>query len=72
MRTHVFAPFFLLAIALFWLAGLLPEKYRGELLQWVLRIERRTALPTMLLIALVLYWAGRLLYVPALSRLAAG
>jgi len=72
-RLHAFAPFFLLAIALFWIAALLPGKHRRLLVQLVDRIERRTALPTLLLIAVLFYWGLRFLYAPAqLSRLISG
>lgn len=73
MRMHAFAPFFLLAIALFWLSALLPEKLRRPLIKRILQIEQRTALPTLLLVMLILYWVVRLLYLREdLSRLVVG
>lgn len=65
VRLHAFAPFFLLAIILCWAAALLPEKHRARLVASVGWIERRTALPTLLLIAAIFYWALRFLYAPA-------
>ncbi|HEY2587820.1 MAG TPA: DUF2752 domain-containing protein [Tepidisphaeraceae bacterium] len=72
-RLHAFAPLFLLAIALFWLAALLPSARRIALVRWMEHFERRTWLPTLLLIGLVLYWAARLVYAQGqLTRIVAG
>jgi hypothetical protein len=64
VRLHAFAPFFLFAIILCWAAAVLPEKHRVRLIESVGRLEYRTALPTLLLIAAIFYWAMRFLYAP--------
>jgi hypothetical protein len=61
-RFHAFAPFFLLAIVLCWMAALLPEKQRLRLVELIAAIERRTAVPALLLIAALFYWGARFLY----------
>jgi hypothetical protein len=62
---HAFAPAFVLAIGLFWLSGLMGGSAREGFVSVVERLERRTALPTLLLMGLVLYWLVRLVYAPA-------
>jgi hypothetical protein len=64
IHLHAFAPLFLVAILLFWLAAALPAHARQRLAGQIESFERRTALPTLLLITLILYWIVRLLYAP--------
>lgn len=61
---HLFAPMFLLALALFVLAAVLPPGGRDALAGWVGRVERTTALAPVTLVALLVYWIARLLYAP--------
>jgi len=64
-RMHAFAPAFVLAILVFWAAAVTVRPTRDRLICAVDRIERRTALPTLMLIGLILYWLARLVYAPA-------
>ena len=63
-QMHAFAPAFVLAIGLFWISGLMGSSAREGFVSAVERLERRTALPTLLLVGLVLYWLVRLVYSP--------
>jgi hypothetical protein len=63
-RLHLFAPLFLLAAALFALGAVLPDRPRDALVGAVGRVEGRTALTSLLLAALIVYWLARLLYAP--------
>ena len=62
---HAFAPMFLLSVGLFWAAVLFPRRARIKLTQSMERLESRTAIPTLLLVVVVLYWLLRLLYAPS-------
>ena len=63
-EMHAFAPALVLAIGMFWAAALMPQSARLALISAVDRLERRTALPTLMLIGLILYWLARLVYAP--------
>jgi hypothetical protein len=65
IRMHAFAPLFLAAIVLLILSGCLPTWARLQLATTMGRFERNTALPSLLLVVLVLYWLARLLYAPS-------
>jgi NhaP-type Na+/H+ or K+/H+ antiporter len=64
-RMHAFAPALVLAILLFWAAAVAGQAAREWLIGAVDRLERKTALPTLMLVGLILYWVGRLVYAPA-------
>jgi hypothetical protein len=61
LRTHAFAPIFLLAFAVMFLALILPEKYRQFLLSSVRQLETRSGLTSFLLFGLMAYWLVRLM-----------
>ena len=63
-QMHAFAPAFVLAIGLFWVSGVMGGSAREGFVSAVEHLERRTALPTLLLVGLVLYWLVRLVYSP--------
>lgn len=59
LSHHAFAPLLLAALAMIGVASLLPEARRLSLAGAVERLERRTGLSAILLVALVLYWIAR-------------
>jgi Protein of unknown function (DUF2752) len=59
LSHHAFAPLLLVALGLIGTASLLPEALRLSLAGAVERLERRTGLTAVLLVALVLYWIAR-------------
>jgi hypothetical protein len=61
LRTHVFAPVFLLAFVVMFLSLVLPEKYRQFLLSSVHQLEVRSGFTAFLLSGLMLYWLVRLM-----------
>jgi hypothetical protein len=64
LRLHLLAPFFLIASGLFVLAAVLPSRQRDQFSGLIASAERRTALTSILLLALIVYWLARLLYAP--------
>ncbi len=62
LHLHAFALLFLLAAVLLTLGGALPGRARLAMAQRVAQIERRTLITQILLVAVVLYWAARLIY----------
>lgn len=62
VNYHAFAPLFLAALLLIGLAACLPDRHRRWVSQLVGNLERRTGLTALLLIGLVGYWLGRLLF----------
>jgi hypothetical protein len=61
LARHAFAPVILVALALIIGMALLPESLRRPGIAAVARLERRTGLTALLLVALMLYWLTRLL-----------
>ncbi|MDT5269670.1 MAG: hypothetical protein QOH49_1856 [Acidobacteriota bacterium] len=61
---HAFAPLLLLGLAAFAVAGLLPAAPREAFAGMVWRVERHTNAAYVVLAALLLYWSGRLLFMP--------
>ena len=59
LSHHAFAPVLLVALPVIGGASLLPEALRLPLIDTVERLERRTGLTALLLVALVLYWIAR-------------
>jgi hypothetical protein len=64
LNLHVFAPIFVVALALVIWATILPHKQRNWFVGWLEIVERRTGITAILLIGLVLYWLVRLLIFP--------
>jgi hypothetical protein len=62
---HAMAPFFLVGIGLFTMAAVLPRKSAGVLIDCLEHVEARTSAVKLLLVLLILYWIGRLVYAPA-------
>jgi hypothetical protein len=60
LRTHAFAPVFLVAFLILLVAIFLPEKQRGRLIDMVAQLETRTGITTWMLSGLMLYWIIRL------------
>ena len=60
LHTHAFASIFVFAFLMMMLVLLLPEKQRQSSLLWIARFERQTGITSLVLIALMLYWAVRL------------
>lgn len=61
LTFHAYAIFFVIALTLIALAAVLPVSPRDRLVSWVAYVEKRTGLTAILLVALVVYWLGRLL-----------
>jgi hypothetical protein len=59
---HAFAPFFLIALALFACVLLLPQPQSNWLIRQVEFVERRTGVVAILLVGLVFYWLTRLFF----------
>ena len=57
--SHAFAPVFLIALALLAVTAGLPERERSRVAIRVAAWERRTGATSLLLLALVIYWALR-------------
>ena len=64
LRMHAFAVPVLIGVAILIIAAAVPEPTRLKLSLAADRIERATGVTFLLLIALLLYWLGRLLYAP--------
>ena len=64
LRMHAFALPVLLGVVLVLVTAVLPAVPRAKLLAVSERIERRTGLMALLLIALLVYWLARLVYAP--------
>ena len=62
LMFHAFAPLFIVALMVIALGAILPNPGRNWLLDRVALIERRTGLNAILLIALVIYWLARLVF----------
>ena len=62
LTMHAFAPAFLLALIVVLAAALMPEIYRPAFVSNLERLERKTAIPVVLLAGLVVYWLARLLF----------
>ncbi len=60
LHFHAFAPFFMIALAAFVVASVLPGARRDRFADWVTRLERRLPLAPSLLLFLMLYWLARL------------
>ena len=64
VRMHAFALPVLLGVVILLLAAVLPAPARAKLADTVERLERASGVVFLLLVALLLYWLGRLLYAP--------
>lgn len=62
LTFHAFAPLFIVALALIAGGAMLPSVCRNWLVDRIASVERRTRLTVILLVALVIYWLGRLLF----------
>jgi hypothetical protein len=62
LTYHAFAPIFLVGFSVVGAAGLLPERARLPLIEKLVDLEQRTGLGFILLVALILYWLARLLF----------
>jgi NhaP-type Na+/H+ or K+/H+ antiporter len=60
LRTHAFAPVFLVAFLILLVAIFLPEKQRGRLVDTIARLETSTGFTAWVLSGLMLYWIIRL------------
>jgi len=60
IHTHAFASIFLFAFLLMAIAIFLPEKHREATALWIAGFERRSGITSLVLIALLVYWAIRL------------
>jgi len=65
LTMHAFAPVFVIGLAMITLGALLPSDHRQAFIGWIQEIEQRTAITTLLVVALFLYWLVRLLFFPA-------
>jgi hypothetical protein len=64
LRMHAFALPVLLGVLFVLVTAVLPAVPRTKTLAALERVERRTGLMTLLLIALLVYWLARLVYAP--------
>jgi hypothetical protein len=71
VTVHAFAPVAVAAIVLLVVATILPANARSSLANTVERAEKRSAIPALLLILLIIYWIMRLVYFRGPSGLAA-
>jgi hypothetical protein len=62
LHLHLFAPFFLLAIAIFIFASFLSGSARLRFTQSLATFERATKITQLLLATAIVYWLFRLLY----------
>lgn len=60
VSTHVFAPFFLAALALMAVVVVLPGHIRRRVIKAIERFERRTGATAWFLVGFLLYWGLRL------------
>src|SRR6266550_1920144 len=65
LTMHAFAPVFVVGLAMIGFGTLLPSRRRQAFIGWTQRMEQRTAITTLLAVALILYWLIRLLFFPA-------
>lgn len=65
LTVHAYAPVVLVALLLIAAAALLPRPHHAQLVGAVARVERGTRISALLLVGLVVYWAARLLLMPA-------
>lgn len=65
LTMHAFAPIFVIGLAMIGLGALLPSSRRQAFIDWIREVEQRTAITTLLVVALFLYWLVRLLFFPA-------
>ncbi|MBN2147224.1 MAG: DUF2752 domain-containing protein [Anaerolineales bacterium] len=61
LEVHAFAPVFLAAFMLIFLGAVLPEALRKRYVDGLAAFEQRTAISTILLAGLIVYWGLRLL-----------
>ncbi len=62
LRYHAFAPIFLFAVVALILAATLPKSFIQPVISKAELIERQTGLTVIILVGLILYWLGRLLF----------
>jgi len=60
LRTHAFAPIFLVALFIILISIILPEKQRQIMITTIAHFESRTGLTAWVLTGLMLYWVIRL------------
>lgn len=68
LMFHAFAPLFLIALVVIALGATLPVFWQKRLVEPIALIERRTGLTAILLVALVIYWLGRLIFLQGVIR----
>lgn len=67
LTLHAFAPILLPVLVLAGIASFLPQRHRQNLICIIERIEKRTWLSVILLVALVVYWIVRLFFPASLT-----
>ncbi len=65
LTMHAFAPLFVVGLAMIGLGALLPSDDRQAFIGRIQKIEQRTGITTLLVVALFFYWLVRLLFFPA-------
>ena len=65
LRFHAFAPIFLLAAVAVILTVLLPKSVIQPAISKAELLERKTGFTVIILVGLILYWLGRLLFLQA-------
>ena len=60
LQTHAFASIFVISFLIMSVVIFLPEKQRESTLSWIAGFERRTGITSLVLSALLVYWAIRL------------
>jgi hypothetical protein len=60
LHTHAFAPIFVFSFLVMAVVLFLPEKQRESTITWIAKVEQRTGITSLILSALMIYWAIRL------------
>jgi len=61
VRTHVYAPLFLVVLILLLVSAALPPAYLGRISGSIARLERKTGITAIVLLSMVVYWLLRVL-----------
>jgi hypothetical protein len=65
LAFHAFAPIATVGLLLVGTAGVLPERPRQRWIQILIKLEHKTGIVLILLVGLILYWVGRLVFMNA-------